>query len=125
MIERLTRLCEKHERRTACDFCGSPDRHSVFRTPPGVLLRPAGETSPLTAHLDDGRWNACAECAAYVAQKNVPALVNRVVGALRASDHPRAQSRKDRAELSSSYAETYAALLAHPLEQLAAVDETR
>jgi hypothetical protein len=117
MIARLTRLCERHELSAVCDFCGSPDRKWIFVMPPGVLPELDRERREASGRLDDGLWNACEQCAAYVEQKNIPALVNVVLGALRASGHPRTRSRSDRAELAERYAEQYAVLLDRPAEK--------
>ena len=113
MIARLLLLCGRSDGR-GCDFCHDSDPRWSLSIDTDVPPDLAGDPRVQLVWSDGGRWKACGLCAAYIVQGNVPALVNRTVGAEQAAKRPVALTRQGRADLCLIYAEQYGALLAYP-----------
>ena len=113
MRDRLAWICQRHADHRRCDFCFSTDPQWVFTVPRDALRSDAA----LQGLYGDGRWNACWDCEPHVESGNVPALVGRLIAALRESAHPDARSESGRAEIASTYSDRYERLLALPLDK--------
>lgn len=112
MIERLTRLTQQPPGR--CDFCGIHPPRWVFDFPAGFLPDLTASSGVRITQVDDGRWNACERCAAWVERKDAATLADIVIGAMQAAGIPTAQSPHGRAELAAVLVNQYEALFTYP-----------
>ncbi|MBK3564456.1 hypothetical protein [Streptomyces sp. MBT62] len=112
MIACLLLLCGRSGG-TGCGFCHDSHPRWLLSIDTDVPLDLADDPRVRFVWSDGGRWKACDLCAGYIEQGNVPALVNRTVGAEQAANHPMALTRQGRADLCLIYAEQYGALLAY------------
>jgi hypothetical protein len=89
-----------------CDFCTASAPECVYVIPMGFMPSIGG-----VMQFDDGRWNACAECAALVDARHPGKLAAHVVGVMeRDALNPMVLTAEGRAELLVILSTQYAAL---------------
>lgn len=99
-----------------CDFCASAWPAWVYVIPAG-FLPPIERNGVKVDQLDDGRWNACDECAALIDKGDVHALVKRVIAELVAIGTPGLHNREGRRFYTRTVTASYQAILSYPLQK--------
>ncbi|MET8164666.1 hypothetical protein ABZT34_10460 [Streptomyces sp. NPDC005329] len=90
-----------------CDFCSATAAEFVYVIPMGFLPSIGG-----ALQADDGRWNACHECAALVDARDPLTLARYVVDVMaRDALNPMALTPQGRADLIDILTIQYVALL--------------
>jgi hypothetical protein len=97
-----------------CDFCTGTVPEFVYLIPMGFMPSIGGATQ-----LDDGRWQACHECAELVDARHPGRLAAHVVGRMEADAlNPMVLTAEGRAELLVILSTQYAALFgANPTKE--------
>lgn len=93
-----------------CDFCAFPFAQWLYLAAERPLVGLVDDEGEGLLLDDDGRWRACAACAAYVDRRDLAALVVHSLGAMRTAGAPVPADPEGLAQLGLFMAARYAAL---------------